>query len=306
MLIPEYSLSTRIGIFEESDEPPPGFEAVDVAEETNYVEAYFFGNLLGSSLMTYQDNKVVIKNPGLLVKKMKGLKDPEAVLKALTGEIAGNSELACSNENARQPCGILSPKVAAVIYDRFKRELSIFVNADLLDKKELEFDQLPRSTSNFSFLNNVFVNSTGSKRERNYTVNNRNVFAYKEAFIDIDSSYFLDEGDTSLSTVGEKRFRFSTITGNLNRWNKTFQIGTVRNEGSNFLSSQLLIGGKFFTTLNQLTDLNSAQSTPIEVFLALPGEVQVFRDKKLLYAQNYTAGNQFINTSSFPAGNYDV
>ncbi|MEX9979903.1 CS1-pili formation C-terminal domain-containing protein, partial [Proteus mirabilis] len=46
--------------------------------------------------------------------------------------------------------------------------------------------------------------------------------------------------------------------------------------------------------------------TPIYVFLSSPGEVRIYRDKKLISIQNFPMGNFEVDTSNFPFGIYDV
>ena len=44
----------------------------------------------------------------------------------------------------------------------------------------------------------------------------------------------------------------------------------------------------------------------MDVYLATPSQIQALKDGRLIYSGSYAAGNQYIDTTNFPSGSYNV
>lgn len=74
----------------------------------------------------------------------------------------------------------------------------------------------------------------------------------------------------------------------------------------NALNGGKIYGASYGNKGSTVVENTALSLTPITVFLPAAGEVQVFRDGRLLSVQNFSMGSYEIDTSRFPYGVYDV
>ncbi|WP_154116569.1 TcfC E-set like domain-containing protein [Vibrio cincinnatiensis] len=148
---------------------------------------------------------------------------------------------------------------------------------------------------------NEYISSTNI---HNY-LNLNTTTAYQEHHFYIDSSFYglgTTHNDANLRRIMyEKdftghRFAFGMLSG----WDlqSLGQVSALNAEKIWGVS----IGNQSYSSY-----IDRSQSlTPLFVFLPAAGEVRVYRDKKLISIQNFSLGNQEIDTRKFPFGLYDV
>lgn len=129
----------------------------------------------------------------------------------------------------------------------------------------------------------------------------KTLFAYKEAYLDVDSSIY-----KSASDKNRRRYNINEIQAKINKNNKRYYAGWAQALGSDFLTGKKYLGIGMETTTEQITDKKSLYSNPLEIFLSTPSKIEIYKDGKLLNVQNHEAGYVTLDTKNFPTGSYDT
>lgn len=286
-------------LFEESG-IPEGFEFL-AEPQTTVVDLYYGGRYLSSVNATYTPTSFEFLTPSEVVQKIPDVSKTDLLVNALTGTLSRNDRLVCLSD---QECERLKPDVAGVVFDEARFRVDLFVNSGLLDDPEpFSRRYLPPSTSETAFLqtlNGLVSGAKGGESDSNsetWTLYGRSLLSFQEN--NIESLWDYDK---------EKHFGVRTLSFNHDREGFAYGIGLIQNEGFGltFTPEHHVVGARVGSSLRTLEANGITDSTRLQIFQNVRGRVEVYRDGRLIHSEFLEAGNQLINTNSFPAGAYNI
>lgn len=281
----------------DTDWVPQGFEELDEPQETE-VDLFYGGFYLISVKSRFTGVDIVILDVDRLVDTLVDLKDPGYFRELLAAPLYTNANKLCENRSSVN-CGVLTTDSVGVIFDQASLRMDLFIAPDLLKTRtpqQLAF--LPPSDAGFSLLDYASFYTSGSAvGENHYNLANTTILSYAENRV-LMRSNFTDLADFSVDTLAIAR----EFQG------KDFQAGIFRGNAGSFvfMRDTLFVGATVESSLITRNDLSVSLGNEIEVFLDSRSRVEVYKDGRLINTQFYDVGNQLINTSSFPAGAYDI
>jgi len=281
----------------DTDWVPVGFEELDEPQETE-VDLFYGGFYLVSVRSRFTDVDILILDPDKLIDTLVDLKDPGSFRELLEAPLYTNANKLCKNRSSIN-CGVLTTDSVGVIFDQSSLRMDLFIAPDLLKTRtpqQLAF--LPPSDAGFSLLDYASIYTSGSAiGENHYNLANTTILSYAENRV-LMRSNFTDSANFSVDTLAVAR----EFQG------KDFQAGIFRGNAGSFLfmKDTLFVGATVESSLITRNDLSVSLGNEIEVFLDSRSRVEVYKDGRLINTQFYDVGNQLINTSSFPAGAYDI
>lgn len=284
--------------------PAKVLEKVPATAET-IVDLYYGGQAIGEAYVQLTDTTVKFLDPQSVVEKLPNLKDKAEVLRALTGPLAMNSDLVCQNsQQIKTTCGVLTPKIAGVIYNPSNFRTDIFIAPEYLTTLTIN-GLLPNSDSGFSYLNQLSAvaagTRTGGTSTDNYNLVANNTVAYQNARFNADVNY-----SNSQTNQNQEQLNVSRLNAVYNFDDKEVQAGIINSHGNTFVASQNILGAMFSTTLDTVKDDSVNYGSLLQIFLPTPSTVNIYRDGTLLSSQRYPMGNQILNTTALPSGAYQV
>ncbi len=291
--------------------PPPGFEdaALNTAQ-SNYISVYYAGNFIGNVMGTYDLNTVTLQNISDLVAKIPGVTDQKAVIAALSGKLPDNASHLCpdSTANNKPYCSIINPQVAGVIFDADNYRATIFVNPNYLDADQIGMSaepSLPDSTSGLSYFSNNNFALSASDGTNTYSLNNLSIVAGGDNALNVTSNLTQTDSSANGASSAESLTAYSLQTADLTRFSngKYYQLGMFTPTTGGFIGSPPVAG---LSIQNYGILPSQAQGSPVEVFLPLPSQVNVYKNGYLISSQSFDAGKHLLDTSSFPNGSYDI
>ncbi len=292
----------------DKNDVPPGFENIEQQEVENYLDVYFLGRPVTTAWVKYNQDYIEIQNLNEVIDSLEGITNKALVKKHLSGKIKNHYTKACPSRSRRakkklKNCGLIDPKIAGVILDKSNFTLTIFINSSYLEKsyQSIQGAGLPPSSSGFSFLHDVdaYLNDTKTNQVKNF--NMKTLLGYKESYIDMDSSIYKSNLDKN-----RRRYNINELQAKINKNNKKYYAGWGQAVGSSFLQGKRYLGLGMETTTDQIIDQKSLYSSAVELFLETPSKVEIYKDGKLLSAQDHDGGYIMIDTSNFPSGSYDT
>ena len=276
---------------------PQCFEELDEPQETE-VDLFYGGFYLVSVKSRFTGVDIVILDVDRLVDTLVDLKDPGYFRELLAAPLYTNANKLCENRSSVN-CGVLTTDSVGVIFDQPSLRMDLFIAPDLLKTRtpqQLAF--LPPSDAGFSLLDYASIYTSGSAAgENHYNLANTTILSYAENRI-LMRSNFTDSANFSVDTLAVAR----EFQG------KDFQAGIFRGNAGSFvfMRDTLFVGATVESSLITRNDLSVSLGNEIEVFLDSRSRVEIYKDGRLINTQFYDVGNQLINTSSFPAGAYDI
>jgi outer membrane usher protein FimD/PapC len=292
ILQPTFEISTPEG-------PPPGFEFLD-EPQTTIMDVYYGAELVQQAEVTYTPITVRFSNPTLVVASITDAADKQAIIAALSGDIATHSAQLCTTRNP-SPCGVIQPEVAGVIFDPGKLRLNVFINPRFLKSAIQQPKYLPASEAGLSYVHNFNLSTAGSETQQYYSLYNNAILAYRQAQLAMQYSY----GNT-LGSVNQQQLNIDQLAAKYIFHNYVLQGGILLTQSDSFIANQNILGFGISTSRELLINREEFQASPINISLALPSQVTVYRNNRVLNSQFFQAGNQQLDTSYFPQGAYDI
>lgn len=276
-------------------QPPPGFENL-MKPQTTLVDVIFGEKNLGQALATFSPGRLRFHDPAKVAKMIPGIKDAPLVVDALSGELKSNPDLLCSTLR-RENCGILSPKVAGIIFDEGRFKVYVFVNPTLLTARPVFSEKfLPTPKNGPSFIQILTGAVAGtSDTPADYNFRGRSILGYENARLRADLSY-----------SSNNNFIADQVFGELDKPGLQYRGGLFRSEGTSLLSQKKIFGASISTSTDLRMDIDQAYGSQLVVFLPRRATVEILREGRLLSSQTYESGNQTLNTSQLPNGAYSV
>jgi hypothetical protein len=105
---------------------PPGFENLDLAQET-ILDISYGGRRLSPAPAIYTSESLRFTNAEAIVAEIHGLIFPDKIILSLSRALDPHSELICVEPGVPVDCGILDPENAGIIFDRSRFHAEIFV-----------------------------------------------------------------------------------------------------------------------------------------------------------------------------------
>ena len=275
--------------------PPPGFEALSAVQSTQ-ADVYFGGQYIGAFFVDFDVNGVNIDEPLAIAEAIPNIKDPEKVASVLSGRLSTNADLVCSARN-RQECGVLYPQVADVIFDESRFRLDVFVNErELLLHAISRQKYLPAPTAPQSLFSDIRMNLAGDGGERRFNIGSESYLAHEASRIYGRYAY------------SERGFSLYELAWQHDAKDVEYELGSFRSRGANatFVRDVDVVGLRMASSTKVRADLDDLLTTPIHVFLSERSRVDVYRGDELINSRFYDAGNQQIDTETFPDGAYQV
>jgi len=285
---------------------PKGFETL-TEPQTTLVDVFYAGRTIASTLATYTDDSITIANPLEIVSNIPKVKETDAIVRSLTGELSSNTDLVCreitqkvSKEVRRAllaDCGRLNPKVAAVIFDESKFRLDVYVHPDFLHVYELGLTKfLPESDADESLLTSFSGAMSGTDETKNtYSLSNQSIVAVGEGRLRLDSDY-----------TSTDQWKMDTFVGELDRNDQRFSVGAMRTRSMDTIGEFKMLGGRYTTTTDTRIDLGVGFGSQLVVFLPRDAQVDILKDGRLIATKFYKAGKTTLLTEALPDGAYDV
>lgn len=273
---------------------PSGFDEL-TRERTQVVDLYFGGRRIGDARVTVSPGYVRFERPQEVVDLLPIL-DESAVLKALATDLPANAARVCREEPIKG-CGALAPQVAELIYDEDRFRVDLFINPKLLRANQSEGDiYLAAPEAHLSLTNSTgFALSGSSGSAPIYNVQNRTIVGFGNGRVRLENSVASGVGplvDTMVAEVDRRDLRYSG--------------GLFWAPGLDLTGQRRILGAGFGTQFDTRSDRESLRGTPLIIFLPSAARVDILVDGRLVGSSNYEAGNNILDTSSLPAGNYNL
>ena len=280
-----------------SDWVPEGFEELDELQETE-VDLFYGGFFLTSVKSKFTGVDILIQDVDILVSKLEDLKDPGRFRELLITPFYNNADKICPARSSVS-CGDLTTDTVAVIFDRARLRVDLFIAPELLKTRTLQqLAFLPPSDAGFSMLDHFSLYTSGSTLGKsNYNIANTTILSHAENRL-LMRSNFTDAAEFSVDTLAFAR----------EYQGRDYQAGIFRGNagGFVFMRNSLFAGAAIQSSLITRNDLQISLGNEIEVFLDSRSRVEIYKDGRLISTQFYDVGNQQINTSSLPSGAYDL
>ena len=281
----------------DTDWVPEGFEELDELQETT-IDLFYGGFFLTSVKSKFTSVDILIQDVDILVSKLQDLKDPSRFRELLLTPFYTNSDRICPTTSSVN-CGDLTTDTVAVIFDRARLRVDLFIAPELLKTRTMQqLAFLPQSDAGFSMLDHFSMYTSGSTLGKsNYNIANTTILSYAENRL-LMRSNFTDSAEFSVDTLAFAR----------EYQGRDYQAGIFRGNagGFVFMKDSLFAGAAIESSLITRNDLQFSLGNEIEVFLDSRSRVEIYKDGRLISTQFYDVGNQQINTSSLPGGAYDL
>jgi hypothetical protein len=276
---------------------PPGFEFLS-EPQLNEIDVYYGGYYLVSTLAEFTLDTVTFIDPVEIARLVPDLIDAEALTGFLSRPLETNEQELCFSRYETE-CGILTPADVGIIFDRNTLQATLFISADLLAVRDFSDERyLPDSSAGFSLITENTLNFSGYGNDPvNYNLLNSTHIAVGESRLLLRNN-FSDYRGASVDTIAwQREYR-----------GKNYQVGVFQGftNSFSFMDTEQLIGATMESSVLTRTDLRRSQGTEIGIFLTSRSRVEVYRDSLLLATEYYDVGNQILETSSLPAGSYEI
>jgi hypothetical protein len=281
--------------FQVVSRPPPAFADMSAPQVTE-ADIYYGGVYLTSAFVKYDPLNVEIIDPVPLVGAIPNVRNPTALAAHLRGPRPTNSARICTSR-MREGCGSLQPEVADIIFDESNFRLDLFISPEELLIHRIELERyLPPASDQPSSLHNVRFSLSGTGSDHQYNLSSESFVARGESRV--RARYGVSDEGAALHELSWQK----------DGQDHEYEVGSFRTIGRNvaFTSDIDVLGVRLATSTKRRKDLDQATSTPLFLFLPERSRVDVFRNGELLDSRYYEAGNQQLDTGSFPDGAYDV
>ena len=288
-------------IFQLTNPIPKGFE--DLSEPRKAVINIYFGQrLIDSQFAIITPDTIKLSSPTALVKKIPHVKNESLMLEVLTKNITITEPPSCSDQRNKK-CIWLDPATIAFIFDEEKLRADLLINRQLLIIRKAEIEKfLPASDSGPSFVQNfnaaVSGNYNGNSENRNnYAIYGTSLLSSGENSIYAGWNYSNTQNFSADSLFAQKEFK-----------GMQYQGGIINSEGLgfSFLRDKSVAGFRVGDSNNTKTNTSLTGGVPLNIFMPTRGRAEIKKNDRLIATFFFEAGNQQLDTSSFPSGAYDV
>ena len=266
------------------------------------VDLYFGSRFLGAAQVVVTPESVQFQEPEAVLALLPDVLDRKLVLQGLSTRLARNSHRICYSKH-QSDCGYLEPEQVAVIYDDSKYRLDLFFAPSLLPQQQAIRDPyLPDSSSDFSLVQNLTgtwsgVDAGHGRSTQSFSLLGNTIASNGEGGLHAQWWATDTQGAGLQSLHWTRDYR-----------GKAYSVGLFQpaNSLSYFSTNQSIYGIEYRSSDLTRQDISQQQGAPIEVNMPVRGRVEIYRNNQLIHSELLEAGNQLLNTSTLPAGSYDV
>ncbi|MGI9278446.1 MAG: TcfC E-set like domain-containing protein [Endozoicomonas sp.] len=286
-------------LFIASSNPPPGFEDLSQTQQS-LVDVYFGNRYITSQLASFRPGFFQFSSTVEIIQSIGNINDQELIGSALSGELNANEANICRPDTG-QPCQLLEPPIAGVVFDESRFRVDIFINPRfMLSRAAAIRKYLPPSDAGFAMMQTFSAAVSGSdaeNRDDDYTLNGLTMLALRENSLLGSWDYSKSNHLSVTQLFGQREFE-----------GLEYSLGLLNSEGFglNFTSDQKMVGARISTSSNTREDGEFTGGMPVEIFLPVRGRVEIRKDGRLIASSFYEAGVQQLDTSSYPSGAYDI
>ncbi len=278
---------------------PPGFSDLTEAQEL-VADIYFGGRLLGGVPVTVTLNEVTFRDPAYTAEVLPETLDPSRLLELLSSPLARNSSKVCFTTQ-QQNCGFLQPDELGIIYDESRFRIDIFMSSSLLPQQDaIEAPYLPDSKSEFSVIQNLtgtWSGVEGDNSAQTASLYGQTIVSFGES--GLHSNWTVDDtGNTQIYRMHwTKDYR-----------GQAYSIGLLQPYSGfgTFVSAPYLYGIEYRSSDNSRIDREYRLGSAVDINMPTRGRIEVLRDGRLIHSALLEAGNQLVDTSTFPDGAYEI
>ncbi len=276
---------------------PAGFEEL-AEEQVTEADIFYGGEYLGSSLVSFNSLHVQLLEAGKIAPLIPGQKLEAGLENLISAALPGNEHLVCHSDY-QIDCGILETDSVAIIFNRSRLQIWLFVAPALLDAQGGDRGRfLPASSSDASLISNNSIYFSGLGLDQaSFNLANNTVLSLGENRVTVRSLYTDNQG-----------FNFDELSLVREFSGRQVGVGLLRPEtgGFRFLDASRMLGVSVSSSLNTRTDLQDSLGSQVQVYLPTRSRIEIFRDGILLESSYYDAGNQILDTSALPHGAYSI
>jgi hypothetical protein len=290
------------------DKPPVGFDDKKMLEQHTIISIDYQGKFLLNTPVIFNDKTIKFTKPNQALSQIKDLKEDkntQAIFKNILSKPIKFTDLkACEKDQAKGVCSARDPKIFGVVLDAQNYQASIWVNHEYISINPVHHFKLPDATAGLALTNgmNIFLEKYPNFFEalwRNYTkISSQNHSVLFRTHIEGHKEY--DTNDTkTYSQFGLEQVLYHS-------YNKGYYLsaGMLSTQGSSLISGSNYLGASIQNF--GIVSNKSAQATPVLLYLTTPSNISVYKGQQLISVQQLSAGNQYLDTSSFPIGSYQI
>lgn len=277
---------------------PAGFANV-TAERSMIVDIYYGNTRRGESRVDVTPGAIRFADPDEVLGMLPPLERRDRILAAISGQdVPSNAGLRCSPGADPLSCGRMTPPIIGVIFDPEKFRVDVFLNPEFVQaQSDVEERFLPPASGGATLINSIGGILSGQLGEpRQYaSVFDQLVVAQGAKRIRADLGY-----SSALGWAADR------VQLEVDRPGVRYSAGALWAPGTEIEGRRKILGVGLQSQIDTRLDKDSIAGTPLVLYLEQRGRVDVVRDGRLLASAIYEAGNQQIDTSSFPDGSYPI
>ncbi|MBL97928.1 MAG: hypothetical protein CMF52_08935 [Legionellales bacterium] len=288
---------------------PQGFEhLVDGGIETSVLDVYYRGELIAQVDAEFSDDTIQFANPYLVAYALPDtVINKEEIARALTKKMNANTNLKCNNhDKLRHFTCVPRPKVVAAVLNRNLYTVSLYISPKFLkdsDEVVSQTSYLKPTTNELAYSNRFGSNVLGKQDNFIYALRSIQYLSKGPYSLQMQSLY---NHNKYWQGNGVSSFYISDFSGNYMRGRDRYAFGLLSTSPSYFMPQENIVGIQRSSTDRLRRGGRVNHATPVEIEVALPSLVSFYGNGNLLAARTYSVGMHIVDTSSFPAGAYNL
>ncbi|MCG6461984.1 TcfC E-set like domain-containing protein [Vibrio parahaemolyticus] len=196
-------------------------------------------------------------------------------------------------------CKII-PEKYAFGYDYERKTVLLFLNADLVKKSKKSSKPHESHNKASGLVNHIDINA-------NYYQNGDGMVTVRD-----DTIWGIPYGNfqSSIYTNTDNDFDVDQLSYNYEWGTQRFQVGHYKYGYAHNTTGMLDLSGSYpmnvvsFSSSQNLVSSDLRKQRQLSYFLPGQGRIEVYRDERLVLGKNVSSGQQNINYSDLPSGNY--
>ena len=293
---------------------PKGFEHF-TEKQTTIADIYYGGLRVGEALISYDLEEVWFEEPEKILDLISDVEKEKASIRAVLREpFARNGDKLCRREGL-SVCESLKPESVGIIFNESLFRVDLFINSKLREKPSNQGKRfLDFSSSIFSSLHRISGNVSERRINQNADLATFPGNGVLENSRSRSSSLFINSIfnwnnhriKSQYGIESEYGSRINALTYHRESRSNELEFGYMqnRNQYSSIIKPNNFFGLSWRNHLKHRVDLAPQQGSELALFLDSDSKVEVLRGKEVIAVQYLDAGNQLLQTDSFPDGAY--
>ncbi len=278
----------------------------EIKQQINIVVVGHNKSVSVKSIVSYDTFRIEPKSPAFTLLKAYLLESqikPDAVNSILVQLLTGvNTDDTCTGSLAR--C-LVTPRgdSASYVFDFDYGQLRIFVPSRSVKAQQTGVEyQSAFSTSNALINWTRFYGHTNFNGESSGSMSNYTTMGMPLGYVTLDSQYMTSENQFDLYTaLYSADFFGHTLQAGRSRYNLSFNSTDLFNTGA-----RMNLDGVFIGSSRNLIKGSAESQQRIYFYVPQLGQLEVYRDDRLILSQVVDEGQQFLSYEDLPKGVYDI